>query len=253
MRALNRHDHAVACCEAMSWAGTIAGGTVHEAGWPDVQAIVAKLDKLTAALSGGLPRNRCLRRWSEFIRERDGHRCVDCHSWRGLSAHHICRKSLLEGAQFETGNGITLCTECHREVHKGFNARPDLSLPVDAQGGEKLPSMERLYSILTDDAVERGLMREEFYFLSDNTLSSFKKMQGYSPSTYFPGSCVEQAYLILAETELGIRQAIARAEGVPMTDQPLLPGGVYLVLPKNEAGIHETIVVQNYVPRSSSG
>jgi hypothetical protein len=219
---------------------------------PDLEAIRAKLGKLQVALSKGLPRNRCLRRWSEFIRERDGHRCVDCHSRQRLSAHHICRKSFLIQAQYETGNGITLCAVCHRDLHRGFNARPDLSEPVDAQGGEKLPSMERLYSILTDDAVERSVMCEEFYFLSDELLSSFKRMQGYAPATYFPGSRIEQAYLILAETELGTRRAKAEAEGLPMTDQPLLPGGVYLVLPESPDGVRETILIRNYVPRSSA-
>lgn len=163
---------------------------------PDLESITAKLVRLEAALTEGSSRERCLRRWSKFIRERDGHRCVDCHSRQHLSAHHISRKSLLAEAQFQTGNGITLCLACHREVHQGFNARSDLSLPVDAQGGEKLALMERLYSILTDDAVERCLMREEFYFLSDELLASFKRMQGYDPTTYFPGSRIEQAYLI---------------------------------------------------------
>lgn len=216
----------------------------------DLEAITAKLAKLQAALADGLSRQRCLRRWSEFIRERDGHRCVDCHSRRRLSAHHICRKSFLAEPQFETGNGITLCSTCHREVHRGFNARPDLSLPVDAQGGEKLASMERLYSILTDDAVERGLMRDEFYFLSDELLASFKRMQGYDPGTYFPGSRIEQAYLILAEGELGMRRAMAEANGVPMTNQPLLPGGLYLVRPESAGQPRESIIVQTYVPRS---
>ncbi|HZV06253.1 MAG TPA: hypothetical protein VE999_14335 [Gemmataceae bacterium] len=217
---------------------------------PDISAIEAKLVKLQAALSGDLPRERRLRRWSEFIRERDGHRCVDCHSRRRLSAHHICRKSFLAEPQFETGNGITLCSACHREVHRGFNARPDLSLPVDAQGGEKLAAMERLYSILTDDAVERGLMRDDFYFISDELLASFKRMQGYDPATYFPGSRIEQAYLILAEGELGMRRAIAEANGVPMANQPLLPGGLYLVRPENAGQPRESIIVQTYVPRS---
>src|SRR5262249_39894 len=150
-------------------------------------------------------------------------------SRRHLSAHHICRKSFILGAQFQTGNGITLCSTCHRDMHRGFNARPDLSLPADAQGGEKLASMERLYSILTDDAVERGLMRDDYYFLSDDTLASLKRMQGYHPSTYFPGSRIEQAYLILAEGEVGVRSALAHANDLPMPDQPLLPGGVYLI------------------------
>jgi hypothetical protein len=217
----------------------------------DIEAITTKLATLQTALANGLPRERCLRRWSEFIRERDGHRCVDCHSRRHLSAHHICRKSCFAEAQFQTGNGITLCNTCHRETHRGFNARPDLSLPVDAQGGEKLASMERLYCILTDDAVERGLMRDEFYFLSDELLAFLKRMQGYDPRTYFPGSHVEQAYLILAEGELRMRHAIAEADGLPMTDQPLLPGGMYLVL--TEKGAKRGVIIQTYVPRSTSG
>jgi hypothetical protein len=217
---------------------------------PDIGVIISKLERLQRAVAEGLSRNRCLLRWSEFIRERDGHRCVDCHSRNHLSAHHICRKSFLSASQFETGNGITLCSGCHREMHIGFNAKPNLSLPVDAQGGEKLSLMERLYSILTDDAVERGLMRDDFYFLSDELLASFKRMQGYDPATYFPGSRVEQAYLILAECEFGIRRAMVEAEGVPIPDRPLLPGGLYLVFPEQAGQPRKSVVVQTYVPRS---
>ncbi len=217
---------------------------------PNPAAIQAKLEALRDARSKGLSRKYCLRLWSEFIRERDGHRCVDCHSRSRLSAHHICRKSFVEGAQFDTGNGITLCDACHREVHIGFNGRPDLKQPADSQGGEKLPLMERLYSILTDDGVERGLLSEQFYFLSDQLLGSLKKMQGYRPDTYFPGSRVEQAYLILAECEFGVRRALAEANGAPMTDKPLLPGGLYLVLNDDRGRPLESIVLQTYVPRS---
>lgn len=209
-----------------------------------------KLERLRDGLDRGLRRGRCLRLWSEFIRERDGHRCVDCHSREHLSAHHICRKTFLSAAEFHTGNGITLCRECHGEAHRGFNARPDLSLPVDAQGGEKLHSAERFFSILTDDAVERGLMRDDFYFLSDNVLASLKHIQGYDPTTYFPGSRIEQAYLILAECELGMRRAMAEAGGIPMTSEPLLPGGLYLVFPKRSNETRKTMIVRTYVPRS---
>src|SRR4051812_14246654 len=103
---------------------------------PTNEMISTKLGKLQAALAGGLSREGCLRLWSKFIRERDGHRCVDCHSRCRLSAHHICRKSFLAAAEFQTGNGITLCASCHKEMHDGFNGRPDLGLPVDAQNGE---------------------------------------------------------------------------------------------------------------------
>jgi hypothetical protein len=219
-------------------------------GAPDLNAVSTKLAKLQAALAGGSSREQGLRRWSAFIRERDSHRCVDCHSREGLAAHHICRKSLFAEAQFQTGNGITLCGPCHRNMHHGFNARPDLSLPVDAQGGEKLATMERLYSILTDDAVERHLVREDFYFLSDELLASFKRMQGFDPKTFFPGSRIEQAYLILAECEQSMRHSMVEANGLSIPHHPLLPGGMYLVLPASAGQPQERIIVQCYVPRS---
>jgi hypothetical protein len=214
----------------------------------DIELISIKLGKLHAALAAGLSRERCLRLWSEFIRERDGHRCVDCHSPSRLSAHHICRKSLLTAGEFQTGNGITLCTSCHREMHEGFNGRPDLGLPVDAQDGEKLDKMERLYSILTDDAVERGLMREEFYFLSDEVITCFKRMQGYDGAD-FPGARIEQAYLILAECEHSLRRSMLEANDAPMPDRPLLPGGMYLVFPEQDGQPSRRIVLQTYVVR----
>jgi hypothetical protein len=161
----------------------------------------------------------------------------------------ICRKSFIAAAQLETGNGITLCSKCHTEMHEGFNGRPDLAQPVDTQGGEKLQKMERLYSILTDDAVERGLTREEFYFLSDKTLATFKRMQGYPTDTYFPGARVEQAYLILAECELGIRQSTVELDGMPMPDKPLLPGGLFLVFPETDGKPRRSLLIQTYVPR----
>lgn len=209
-----------------------------------------KLAKLQTALYEERSHQYCLRLWSKFIRERDGHRCVDCHSPKHLSAHHICRKSFIAGAQFQTGNGITLCNTCHKEAHRGFNARPDLSMPVDAQGGEKLASMERLYSILTDDAVERSLMHEELYFLCDELLASFKRMQGFESSTHFPGARIEQAYLILAECELAARRMMAEANGVPFINMPLLPGGLYLGLADEHGQPDRTVVIQTYVPRT---
>jgi hypothetical protein len=215
---------------------------------PDVAAIEAALANLNDPVGAGLSRSRCLRRWSEFIRLRDGHRCVDCHSPKHLSAHHISRKSFFAQAQFYTGNGLTLCRACHREAHRGFNGRPDLNLPIDAEGGEKLPLMERFYSILLDDAIERRLLCEDFYFLGDEVLSAFKKMQGYQSSD-FPGSPLEQAYLILAETEQPLRNAIAEANGFTLGDQPMLPGSVALVLGDGRQS-GDRITIRRYRPRS---
>lgn len=135
-------------------------------------------------------------------------------------------------------------------MHCGFNARPNLMMPVDAQGGEKLALMERLYSILTDDAVERHLTYERFYYLSDQLLNSFKRMQGFDPVTQFPGGRVEQAYLILAECEVGTRRAMAEASGVPFVGEPLLPGGCYLGLAGQHGRPGRSVVIRTYVPRT---
>ncbi len=118
----------------------------------DIAGLEAKLAWLHRAIAERQRAENCLRLWSAFVQARDGHRCVDCRRSRHLAAHHVCRKSFLPEARFQTGNGITLCRDCHREVHGGFNGRADLSLPMDAQGGEKIDTMERLYAVLRDDA-----------------------------------------------------------------------------------------------------
>jgi len=182
-----------------------------------ITEIETALGRLDAAIKAGSSDHRCLRHWSEFIRLRDGHRCVDCHSRRRLSAHHICRKTFLPEARFQTGNGITLCNRCHREAHKGFNGRPDLSSPMDAQNGEKLSYMERLYCILAQDAKARRLLRDDFYFLSDQVLAKFKLFQGFEWQTPFPGSRVEQAYLIWAQGSLKPAGRCARRTASPHT------------------------------------
>lgn len=100
-----------------------------------------------------------------------------------------------------------------------------------------------------DDAVERNTLSEELYFLSDEVLGSFKRMQGYELRTTFLGSRLEQAYLIIAEPELNVRNAILEANGLAIGDQPVLPGG--LVLGFGSAGTQpEPIVIRNYPPRS---
>ena len=109
--------------------------------------------------------------------------------------------------------------------------------------------MERFYSILLDDALERGMLREEFYFLSDAVLGSFKKMQRYATTTEFPGSPLEQAYLILAEPECPLRNAIAEANGFALGDEPLLPGGAVVVLGSGRQPADRTII-RRYRPRS---
>ena len=177
----------------------------------DIAVIEAALARLHRALAEGASNARRLRCWSEFVRERDGNRCVDCHSRRRLAAHHICRKSFLKTARFDTGNGITLCPDCHSDTYAGFNGRPDLSQPMDAEGGEKIEVMARLFSILATDARERGILRDDFYFISDDALGRFKMFQGFDYFTSFPGCRIEQAFLIWAQCPFNTLQAVISA------------------------------------------
>jgi hypothetical protein len=67
---------------------------------------------------------------------------------------------------------------------------------MDAEGGEKIDAMERLYAILAQDAKERGILRDDFYYLSDDVLARFKLFQGFDYDAPFPGTRLQQAFLI---------------------------------------------------------
>ena len=138
----------------------------------------------------------CLKRWSYFIRLRDNGRRVVCRSRVGIVAHHIVRKSFLIEARFQTGNGITLCKACHCQPHEAFNRRPNLDLPMDAEGGENIDLLTEFFGRLCDDAKSRHLLRDDFYFLSNEVLAMFKLAQGFEPNQYFPGFRIEQAFAI---------------------------------------------------------
>ncbi|WP_140336241.1 HNH endonuclease [Acinetobacter seifertii] len=180
-----------------------------------LKEIILKRNKLLRAIQNNLSRKTILQLWSQFIRLRDNYRCVICDSTYRISAHHICRKSLMPGAQFETGNGITLCGVCHKEAHKGFNGRPDPSLPMDEQGGEKIEIMSELFDELLHNAKARGLLCDEFYFLSENTLQILRRFQGYKAHTIISGLCLEQANQIWKGAPLNVINAILKANGFP--------------------------------------
>lgn len=99
---------------------------------------------------------------------------------------------------------------------------------MDAQGGEKIEQMMRLYSILATDAKERGILRDDFYFLSDDVLGRFKMFQGFDYFTPFPGTRLEQAFLIWAQCPQHVLKAILTANGVPFLDGPLVPGTAWI-------------------------
>ncbi len=60
-----------------------------------------------------------LKTWSRVIKNLDNYMCKLCDSKMKLSAHHIRPKHGFPKLALDLDNGITLCEDCHSEVH-GF-------------------------------------------------------------------------------------------------------------------------------------
>lgn len=136
-------------------------------------------EALARAIERGASGRWTLRLWSKFIRCRDAGRCVNCGSVDRVQAHHVIRKVLYPWGAFETGNGISLCCGCHRQIHAQFNGRPDFALPIGAEEGDDQDEWAYLFGLLHDDARARGLPEDEFYYVGDHMLKFFVRCQGY--------------------------------------------------------------------------
>lgn len=169
--------------------------------------------RLILRLASGASELSCLRDWSLFIRARDGNRCLKCGGIKRLSAHHIFRKTFLREARFEPGNGLTLCSKCHSDIHKGYNGRPDFNLPMDAEGGEKIEIIVDMLWTLLNDARLRGQLSDEWYFLSDSTLAALRLFQGFGLSIATHGTRLEQAFWIWNQAPLHLVKAVLEANG----------------------------------------
>lgn len=63
------------------------------------------------------------RKWRKEVLKRDNNTCKRCGSNNKLEAHHIRPFVTNPDLAFETFNGITLCKDCHKYVHKTKDKR----------------------------------------------------------------------------------------------------------------------------------
>lgn len=52
------------------------------------------------------------------VRIRDNHKCVQCGKTRHLTAHHLFNKAKYPSLQYNISNGVSLCFNCHAELHR---------------------------------------------------------------------------------------------------------------------------------------
>lgn len=65
-----------------------------------------------------------LRRWRRAVLKRDRHRCRRCRSRENLHAHHVLGWADYPELRFVLANGLTLCHDCHSQVHGRQIGRP---------------------------------------------------------------------------------------------------------------------------------
>jgi hypothetical protein len=73
----------------------------------------------TRAMLAGIRNSIDGKLWREEVFKKDNYICRMCGKRGGyIHAHHIMKFSEYPEFRFEVGNGMTLCIECHRLVHK---------------------------------------------------------------------------------------------------------------------------------------
>ena len=60
------------------------------------------------------------RKWRKTVLERDYYECQECSETENLHVHHIVPYSMTKKLRTEEDNGMTLCEDCHKEIHSSI-------------------------------------------------------------------------------------------------------------------------------------
>ena len=60
--------------------------------------------------------------WSKLVKERDNYTCQTCgdNQGRKLNSHHLNGWNAFPEQRFDLDNGVTLCTDCHKDFHSQY-------------------------------------------------------------------------------------------------------------------------------------
>lgn len=75
------------------------------------------IDKYSILENKDIRTSPAYNQWRKKVLERDNNTCQLCGSTSNLHVHHIKQFAQDKSERFYLDNGITLCANCHKEIH----------------------------------------------------------------------------------------------------------------------------------------
>ncbi len=200
-----------------------------------------KLESKMVSLELSIPlgnNNTSMSLWSSLIKYRDGYKCLRCGSKKQLESHHIFRKCFIVEAMFDSGNGITLCRMCHREMHKIFNRRPASVNFMNAEGGDDADFITENLFLLIRRAKERGIPLVRYYNFGEEILKKSEYFQGVELGRVPNGSPIERMFYIWRQCPPKVFGSVMNANGLSL-ESPFDEG---ITIKLQDDGIYVTVV-----------
>lgn len=202
----------------------------------NIQRIEHHLEKLNKSIVENRSKYTTTRIWSEYVKIRDGNKCLKCFSRQKIEAHHIFRKCFQEQAKFYTGNGISLCKECHKEIHKKFNRKP-ISEIMNADGGDDPDYITENFFYLFRDAKKIFNTQEidRYYRIEEELLEKSKYYQGIDIQKIPHGPRIQQAFWLWRQCPPKALKELMANEGLVI--DPPFEEGVTIVISDNMTAV----------------